>query len=206
MEGYILKKILPLRNIGMNSRFSGNNRYIEGDISDMRFALFSRLSVWTPRLKRLLESYMGGRCGQTIPSWGSLFFASRGCAEWCKKWSPGTEFSIRIEHSCLILFLAYFRVLAYLSIYFESNIYYHTQWFWCKIFENWRHCDVATTSTSRQSCVTSYTTNTNQIHLKSFFLGWDGMGEIRISITSENLGFPYPVCKKYESTIQISSG
>ena len=59
-----------------------------------------------------------------------------------------------------------------------------------------RHCDVAMTSTQRKRYVTSYTTNANGIHVKIFFLGCDNMGETRISIPSENLGFPYPVCKK----------
>ena len=30
---------------------------------------------------------------------------------------------------------------------------------------------------------------------KKIFLGWDNMGEIRISTPSKDLGFPYPVCK-----------
>ena len=52
------------------------------------------------------------------------------------------------------------------------------------------------TSTLWQSCMMSYTTNANQIHMKSFFFGWDIMGDIRISILSENFRFPYPICKK----------
>ena len=31
------------------------------------------------------------------------------------------------------------------------------------------------------------------------------MGEIRISIPSENLGFPYPVCRKNKTNLEIST-
>ena len=45
-----------------------------------------------------------------------------------------------------VFFLHTFLFLAYLSIYFKSNIYYHTQWFWRKTFWNltllWRRNNV----------------------------------------------------------------
>ena len=36
----------------------------------------------------------------------------------------------------------------------------------------------------------------SRIFFYFFFFWWNNMGEIRISIPSENLGFPYPVCQK----------
>ena len=60
---------------------------------------------------------------------------------------------------------------------------------------------------------TFYTTNYNRIHV-TFFIGgeeawWRGggggrdkLGEIRISIPSENLGFLHPVCKKNQYNIR----
>ena len=51
--------------------------------------------------------------------------------------------------------------------------------------------------------MTSYTTIANRIHVIFIYPthGWDNMGKIRISIPSQNFGFPYPVCKKYVSLI-----
>ena len=44
-----------------------------------------------------------------------------------KQWSRGTEFSVRTEHSCLILFLHTFR---FRMSYFKSSNHYLIQWRW----------------------------------------------------------------------------
>ena len=120
--------------------------------------------------------------------------ASRGFAEWCKTMIPRDgifyphrtlmfdSFScVPFDFECFILKAAFITT--------HNNVYMGH-------FLIWRHCDVAVTSTERQSCVTSYTTNANRIHAKIFFLGWDNICEIRISIPSENPGFPYLACEK----------
>ena len=80
--------------------------------------------------------------------------------------------------------------------YFKSSIQYHTD-----DVGHFLNLNVIITLQWPQpndSYMTSYTTNANWIHMKIFFFypTRDNMGEIRISIPSENLVFPYPVCKK----------
>ena len=119
--------------------------------------------------------------------------ASGGFAKWCKTVIPRNRifyphrtlmfdsFScIHFDFECFIL------KVAFITTHNDDDVGHYLKW---------RHCDVAMTSTKEQNYVTSYTTNANQIHMKNFFLGWDNMGGIRISIPSKNLRFSYPVCK-----------
>ena len=119
--------------------------------------------------------------------------ASRGCAEWCKTVIPRD--GIFFPHRTLMFDSFSCIPIDFRMFYLKSSIYYHTQWCWrgtfFKMTSLWCRNDV----NLRQSYVTSYTIYANRIHVKMFFLGWDNMGEIRFSIPSENLGFPYLVCK-----------
>ena len=125
--------------------------------------------------------------------------ASRGCAQWCKTVIPRDgifflhqtlmfdSFScIPFDFECFILKVAF--------IITHNDIF---------------KFDVIVTSQSRQpnDKVMWYPIQqmqTNFMWKVSFFFissmdesyGLDKMGEIRISIPSENLRFPYPVCKK----------
>ena len=88
--------------------------------------------------------------------------------------------------------------------YFISSIHYHTQWRWRRTVLNvtslWRRNDVNLTTKLRDLPYNQCKPNSRENFL---FLSypWDNMGEIRISIPSENIGFPYSVCKKFISCV-----
>ena len=63
-----------------------------------------------------------------------------------------------------------------------------------KITSLWRRNDVNLTTKLRDVLYNQGKPNSRE---KKYFFGWDNVGEIRISISSENLGFPNLVCKKY---------
>ena len=87
-----------------------------------------------------------------------------------------------------VFFLHTFR---FLMIYFKSSIYNHMQWCWhgtfFKITSLWHRNDINLMTQLRDVLYNLCKPN----HVAIFFMGWDNMGEIRFSIPSENLGFPY---------------
>ena len=79
----------------------------------------------------------------------------------------------------------------------KSSFHYNTKWrrhmpfykFGVIVTSQWRHLNDKVTWRPIQPM------QTESIWWFSTH-GWDNMGEIRISIPSEKLGIPYPVCKK----------
>ena len=111
-----------------------------------------------------------------------------------KQWSRGTEFSylhrtlmfdsfscLPFEFECFILKVAF--IIRY-NDNDVGNVFKMTS-LWCQN-------DVNLTTKLREVLYNQCKLNSRE----KFFLGWANMGEIRISMPSENLGFPYPECKK----------
>ena len=93
----------------------------------------------------------------------------------------------------------FLHTVRFRMFYFKSSIHYHSQWHWCRtslnLTSSWRRNDINLTI---KLCDVLYNQCKPNSRANFFFCathGWDNMGEIRISIPSENLGFPFPVCK-----------
>ena len=117
--------------------------------------------------------------------------ASRGSAEWCKTVIPRD--GIFYLHRTIMFDSFSCLPFDFLMFYFKSIIHYHTQWRWHKTFLNltslWRRndinlmtklCDILYNQRKLNSCENFFFYPTHE---------WDNMGEIRISIPSEDLKF-----------------
>ena len=127
--------------------------------------------------------------------------ASRGYAEWCK--TVIARDGIFYPHRTLIFdsfscipfyFKCFILKVTFITTYNDVDIGH---------FLNWRHWRQPNDKVKWRP-IQPMQTDSREIHMKIFFLGWDNMGEIRISIPSENFRFPYPVCKNWLSQTGIT--